>query len=266
MLIKCDPLRIDGISSTGRTKPLFIECEYSEENLPVRKIFLVKALGLPEITLSALYCELLGNLLAREFGIETPEPAVVILGEDFIQNQAIKKVLWEQSINLQIGFGVGGVKFDSGLTSVKSDMFLKPELIDQAALIYGFDLLSQNPDRTVNNPNCAVKGDKIIAFDFEKSLNFIYPLIGKQPSPWEVSKLSFAKNHVFWNTLKEKSKEINWQPFLEKAKQINKDTLEEICSFVPNEFGNHTDRICEHFLSIVTNINQIEFELQRSFL
>lgn len=266
MLIKCDALRIESISSIGRTNPLVIECEYSEENIPIRKNFLVKAIGLPEITQSALYYELLGNLIAIEFGIETPEPVIVDLGMEFIQSKEVKDILWERNIKLKAGLGAGCKYFSQGFTAVKSEMFLSKELFEQAILIYGFDLLSQNPDRTENNPNCAVKGGKIIAFDFEKSLNFIYPLIGQQPAPWEISKLKSDNPHIFRSNLKAKEKEINWQPLIEKLKQIKKEKLEEICSFVPSEFGNYTDKICEHFLSIAANSNQIEFELQRSLL
>lgn len=264
MLIKCDALRIENISSTGRTKPLVIECEFSKENLPIRKTFLVKALGLPEITPSALYCELLGNLIAQEFGIETPEPAVVNFSEDF--TRITKSVLWERNLQLKSGLAVGCEYFSQGFTSVKSDMYLSKEQFEHAVLIYGFDLFCQNPDRVVNNPNCALKDNKIIAFDFEKSLNFIYPLFGQQPEPWEISKLNFAQNHVFRSNLKAKEKEINWQPLVGKAKQINKEKLEEICSFVPEEFGNYTDKICKHFLTIADHSDKLEFELQRSLL
>jgi hypothetical protein len=265
LLIQCEALRIESISSIGRTKPLIIECEYNQNTNFFRKTFLVKAIGLPEITPSALYCESLGNLLAREFGINTPKPAIVNLTEDFIE--ATKQILWEKDIKLQSGLGVGCEYFNQGFTVLKSDMYLSKEQFEQAVLIYGFDLLSQNTDRLINNPNCAFKGDEIIAFDFENSLSFApYFIIGGSDNPWEVSKLVFAKNHIFRNILKAKDKEINWQPLLKKVKQIDKDKLEEICSFVPIEFGNYTDKICEHFLSITTNSNQLEFELQRSLL
>jgi hypothetical protein len=264
LLIKCDALGLVDQKLNGRTKPLVIECEYSEENLPVRKTFLVKAIGLPEVAPRELYCELLGNLLAREFGIETPEPAIVSLSEEFIQ--ATNKTLWERNIKLKAGLSIGCEYFSQGFTTVKSDMFLSKEQFEQAALIYGFDLLSQNPDRRINNPNCAVKSNRVVAFDFELSLSFILPILG-QPKPWEVSKLNLiAKDHIFRSNLKAKEKEINWQPLLEKVKQINKEKLEEICSFVPSEFGNYSDPICEHFLSIVANSHQLEFELQRSLL
>lgn len=266
MLIKCDALRLDEIKHNGTTKPLVIECQYSSEDIPVRKALLVKANRLPRITNLDLYCEVLGNLLARELGIETPEPFIVEIDEDFVQVN--RKILWENSLALKTGLGVGCEYFSQGFTAVTSNINLSKEKLEQAIMIYGFDLLTQNPDRRETNPNCAIKGDKIIAFDFEKSLSFLYPIFGQKPAPWELSKLKLSGNdrHIFKANLKAREKEINWQPLVEKVKQINTEKVEELCSSIPFELGTYTDKICEHFASIVSNIKSLELELQRSLL
>ena len=266
MLIKCDALSFVEIKRNGTTKPLVVECEYSDENIPVRKTLLVKANGLTRITNLDLYCEVLGNLLAREFGIETPEPFIVRIDEDFIK--VTSKILWEENIKIKLGLGVGCEYFSQGFTAVTSNMYLSKEKLEQATMIYGFDLLTQNPDRRETNPNCAIKGDRIIAFDFEKSLSFLYPILGQKTAPWEVSKLKFSGDdrHIFKINLKAREKEINWQPLIEKVKQINTEKVEELCSLIPLELGNYTDKICEHFASIVSNSKSLELELQRSLL
>jgi len=197
LLIKCDALSLVDIKRNGATKPLVVECEYTDEDIPIRKTLLVKASGLPQIFSLNLYCETLGNLLAREFGIETPEPFIVRIDENFVQ--ATRKTLWEESITLKVGLSVGCEYFSQGFTAVKSNLFFTKEKLEQAVMIYGFDLITQNPDRRETNPNCAIKGDKIIAFDFEKSLSFLFNVIGKGIQPWEVSKLNLSGNdrHVF---------------------------------------------------------------------
>lgn len=266
MLITCDALRIDEIKRNGTTKPLVVECEYSDEDIPIRKTLLVKAKGLPRITNLDLYCEVLGNLLAREFGIDTPKPFVVRIDEDFVRVN--RKILWEESLEIRVGLGVGCEYFSQGFTPVTSNMFLSKEKFEQATMIYGFDLLTQNPDRRENNPNCAVKGNKVIAFDFEKSLSFLFPILGQKTEPWELSKLNLSGNerHIFKSNLKAKENEINWQPLLEKVKQISIEKVEEICSIIPIEFGNYTDKICDHFSSVINNSKSLELELQRSLL
>lgn len=266
MLIKCDALSLIDIKRNGTTKPLVIECEYSEDGTPFRTTLLVKANGLPRITTLDLYCEILGNLLAREFGIETPKPFIVRIDERFVQ--AIRKPLWEESLAIKSGLGVGCEYYGQGFTAVKSNMFLSKEKLEQAIMIYGFDLITQNPDRRETNPNCALKGDKIIAYDFEKSLSFLFPIIGQKVEAWELSKLKLSgdERHIFKSNLKAKEKEVNWQLVIEKVKQINKEKVEEICSLIPPELGNHTSKICEHFASIISNIKNLELELQRSLL
>ena len=265
MLINCDALSLIAIKRNGTTKPLVIECEYSIENVPVRKTLLVKTNGLPRITNLDLYCETVGNLLAREFGIETPEPFIVMIDENFVR--ATQKPLWEENLKLKTGLGVG-CEYFSPLFTVTSNMYLSKEKLEQAVMIYGFDLLTQNPDRIETNPNCALNGNKIIAFDFEKSLSFLFHIFGEKSEPWEFSKLNLSGNdrHIFKSNLKAREKEVNWQPLLEKVKQINKEKIEEICSQIPLEFGNYTDKICEHFASIVSNSESLELELQRSLL
>lgn len=266
MLIECEALSLLAIKKNGATKPLIIECEYSNENVPVRKTLLVKANGLPQITNLNLYCETLGNLLAREFEIETPKPFIVRIDEAFIK--AVRKILWEDSINIKPGLSVGCEYFSEGFTPIKSNMYLSKEKFEQAVMIYGFDLLTQNPDRIETNPNCALKGDKIIAFDFEKALSFLFPILGQKTEPWELSKLQLSGNgrHIFKSNIKAREKEVNWQPVVEKMKQINKERIEELCSLIPLELGNYTDKICEHFSSIVSNSKRLELELQRSLL
>lgn len=83
-----------------------------------------------------------------------------------------------------------------------------------------------------------------------------------------MSKLNVSGNdrHIFKSNLKAKEREVNWQPLVEKTKQMNKEKLEEICSFIPIEFGNYTDKICEHFASIISESKNLELELQRSLL
>jgi hypothetical protein len=266
LLNRCEALGLREIKLNGRTKPLVIDCEYTEDNIPIRKTLLVKTMGLPEITNSALYCELLGNILARDFGIETPEPFVVEISDKFVE--ATKNVLWEKDIKIASGLGVGCEYFSQGFTSVKPNTYLNRQQLDDAVLIYGFDLISQNPDRRETNPNCASKGEKIIAFDFEKSLSFIYPILGTPPEPWEFSKLNLSGNekHVFHSVLKAKEKEIDWQPILERVKQINQEKVGDFCSLLPSEFGNYANEIWKHFSSIISNKEKLIFELKRSLL
>ena len=84
--------RLEDVLGTGRTYPLVIECVRRATATPEgerrdpgggrgsdRRVMVVKALGLPEVTPSSPCAELFGSLLARELGIDTPSPALVDL-------------------------------------------------------------------------------------------------------------------------------------------------------------------------------------------
>ncbi|MBL8204873.1 MAG: hypothetical protein JNM09_11640 [Blastocatellia bacterium] len=90
MIITLEALRFERFLRSGRTCPMVIECEQSvpedqdtletsnnETVLP--QLMVVKALGLPEIEERNLFCEFVGNLLARELGLFTPPPALITI-------------------------------------------------------------------------------------------------------------------------------------------------------------------------------------------
>jgi hypothetical protein len=72
---------------------------------PVSRTFVVKALGLPEVTRLGLICELFGNLLAREVGVTTPAPALVDIDADAAD--ALNTSLAPRGLSIQPGLAVG---------------------------------------------------------------------------------------------------------------------------------------------------------------
>ena len=77
--------RLDRIQDAGRTYPLIVECVGPQPATTQRRSFIVKALALPEIKESSLGFELVGNLLARRLGVDTPEPVLVHLSPEFVE-------------------------------------------------------------------------------------------------------------------------------------------------------------------------------------
>lgn len=66
----------------GRTHPLVISC-HLEGDEASRASKVIKAIGCPEIMREwLLVCEVVGNAVAREMGILTPEPCIVYLSEE----------------------------------------------------------------------------------------------------------------------------------------------------------------------------------------
>lgn len=259
MLERCEAIRLEEIKSAGRTRPLVIECEIAAEESISRELMLVKAFDLPEVDNYGLYCELLGNLLARELGLNTPKPTLVNLSKEFVS--VTNLTLARENLRLKPGLGVGCEYFKPGFTSFVAGTPLEPEQKAQAAMIYAYDLLVQNPDRLPSNPNCAIRAGELIAFDFNLAFSFLL-LIGQQSEPWELSKLDIGTKHLFHRSLRNQA--IDWKPFLSAVRKLTGNRMEELCGLVPPEWGSWAKKICAHFASIIGNVKKLEFELQRS--
>lgn len=234
-----------------------ISGQTSEERTPSR-LFVVKALGCPEVIEETLFKELFGNVLARSFGIQTPDPAIVVLSEGFIS--VVKPQLpASTNINLRVGYAVG-CEYLAGLQPVVGEPRLSSLLVPQAAGIYAFDLLCDNADRHVNNSNCALRQGGFLAYDFESAFGFLRALWG--PKSWQVSLLPYASRHVFWSPLGRHV--ADWQPFVNCLQELTEARLNSLVKDWPSVWITHRERVFEHLLSASDAADQMRIELDRS--
>ena len=77
MLEVWEARRLDRVLTSGRTKPVVLECVLADKHQSALRLMVVKAMGPSEVTETGLMCELFGNLLARELGVQSPECALV---------------------------------------------------------------------------------------------------------------------------------------------------------------------------------------------
>ena len=268
MLETWDAENLDGNLSSGRTHPLIIECirlPESRRRKPEltkkreRRVMVVKALGLPEITEESLFREVFGNLLARELGLGTPTPALINLSPQFVE--ATRPHLSTLGLHLKPGIGVGCEYFRQGFAGIVPGAYLTPDELIQSSLIYAFDLLVQNPDRTARKPNCASRGGRLIAYDFEMSFSFLL-VIGLLGQPWEVSKHGIGRNHLFYQALKDKS--IDWKPFIMALGKLTEKRLHKLAVSLPEGWRGSKEKVVKHIEAARHNLSKLELELQRS--
>jgi hypothetical protein len=197
MLETWEAVRFERVNQNGRTKPLVIECVKINPTTATseRRDFLVKAIGLPEVHEQSLFCELTGNWLAQQLGIDTPSPALIRLSDDF--TKITNSVLRTQGIVLKEGIAAGCEYIKGGFAGFVSTSPMTLEGVSQATLIYGFDILFQNPDRRSDKPNLGFLGDRLVAFDFEMALGFLHPIIGLTYAPWELARNGIGQRHIF---------------------------------------------------------------------
>lgn len=247
----------ESVFEKSRTRPLVLWCERENDaGALVSRRFLVKSPGHPEILESNLFAELLGNLLAREFGIATPEPALMVLSEPLVQ--AIQPSL-PHEIQLRVGFGVG-CEYLSPIKPLLSDWKIPPPLLPQATMIYALDLLTANPDRRIGNPNCALWNQQLLAYDFELSFSFLRALFG--PKPWLVSQLGIAKTHIFQRDLKATG--ADWSPFLKALERMEAPRLTSLAKDFPTPWLSNSERVFDYLLEAQAHPKQLALELEES--
>jgi hypothetical protein len=262
MLETWEALRFERINHSGRTKPLIIEC--AKVNPATARSdrceFLVKALGLPEIWEQSLFCEVVGNWLARKLGVNTPAPALIKLESAFVGNA--NRVLQTERLVLQEGIGAGCEYIKGGFAGFGSLGAITFEEVAQAVSIYGFDILLQNPDRRHEKPNLGFLGNRLIAFDFESAFSFLLPVVGVSSEPWEVAKNSVGPRHILAKCLR--NHEPDWKPLINALNQLNLAQLDALAELLPNTWQSYMPKVKAHLLNLQENSHRLEVELQRS--
>ncbi len=260
--------RLDHILTGGRTHPLVVECmrvpDDEDEDVeaiaaPPTALMVVKAAGLPEVTERTLFNEVFGNLLARRLGVETARPALVELSPAFVA--AAKPILAREGLSIHAGFAAGCEYFQGGWAAVGPGQRLAAEEVTQAAAIYGFDLLVQNPDRRPEKPNCGLRSGRFVAFDFEMAFSFLL-LIGSTVPPWCVNQLDIARNHLFHKALRGKT--LDWQPFLSAVAELTDDELDSLARPLPESWRGSEARVRKHLADIREHLSEFAVELQGS--
>ena len=102
---------------------------------------------------------------------------------------------------------------------------------DQAAEIFAFDVLAQNPDRRAGNPNLWARSNRLGVYDQEQAFSFLsVPIVGGTPKPWSVANQSesfgFLKQHIFYHSLR--GGPLNLGPFKETFGALTEKQFEAI--------------------------------------
>lgn len=246
---------LDDILRGGRTRPLVLTC--SRANDIANEQFVVKACGMPEVTPTSLVNEVFGNMLARELGVNTPRPVIVSITD--LMAEAINSTGGLEPNRVQSGLA-SGCEYLTGLVGATPLVGLSDEEAAQAAHIYAFDLLVQNPDRRLTNPNHAKHEGTLVAYDFEMTFSF-QQLIGTPPAPWAVSTHGISATHVLRSRIRQ---EVDWEPFVQRLESMMRGTFDDLVSSLPRGWRPQAQSVKEHLESIVSHSDDFKVELHRS--
>lgn len=244
------PLQLNAVQflhplGTGRTRPVLLGAEDAEG-----KFFevVVKLRG-PELSAKAQIAELVAAPLADLLGIDVPQTAVVDVPTGF---EAIVPPPYAPAFRGSAGANFGSVHLGTSFTTWAVGRVPVGVQRDQAAAIFAFDLLAQNPDRRSVNPNLWTRSDRLGVYDHEQAFSFLHLLIIGGPSlPWrpkdQANGFRFMENHIFYPALR--GGRIDLGPFASKLAALSNEAIDGLLKPVPaawREGNDLCDRIAEY--------------------
>jgi hypothetical protein len=224
--------------STGRNRPLLLGCD----NVEGEKFEVVVKFRGKEMNEKAQIAEIITALLADDLGLQSPQAAVVDVPVGF------DAIIAEKDLAAMVkgspGLNFGSVHLGAGFTTWPPGREPYGAQRDQAAEIFAFDTLIQNPDRRAVNPNLWARSDRLGIYDHEQAFSFFAMLIiGGAPKPWELAKqgdhLRFLEQHIFYRCLR--GGRLDLGPFKEKLGGLTEKQIQGYADSVPAEWRNKSD-------------------------
>ena len=249
-----------GTAQSGANRPLFIEG--IDKHRGKRGDYVLKYRGAERMTPATSAKELLAAFMANQINIQTPQPALVFVMDNFLETLAHH----EDYQNIQKGKGInfGSVKIHPN-NSIIYKQRLTFEQQQQALQIFVFDLWIQNADRRFEKPNMFVNEDKIFVIDHELAFSFldIFSFIPQSP-PFLLGDLEInnAKNHFFYPTLQQ-NKHIDIDAAFLPFNSLNAYFWQRVRQFMPPDWFNALDigRIEQHSNLILDNCETFKQEI-----
>jgi hypothetical protein len=224
--------------------------------------YVVKLRGSMERGDAGGLCELGGSLLAREFGLSVPEPALVVIESDFADQVAAVAPARAAEMKKSIGLNFGCLLLTDAM-GWPVDKFIPEAMWQTAVNTFAFDALIQNPDRRFSNQNLLTRGDDIFVFDHELAFSFLLDIL-PSAEPWKLEGQAYLADHVFYRKLR--GKPIDLGAFVQCLTRLPKK-LTRIVKAVPSKWNNgELDRIERHLRTVAHHAEEFAEQIRRKLL
>ncbi len=209
--------------------------------------------------------ELMGSFMAAQVEIPTPDVAIVVVTDDFLEQ--LKSEPEYQNVSKGKGINFGS-KYEKIKTDVYKGQLMTPGQVQQAARVFAFDLLIDNADRNDVKPNMFLAHDNIYVYDHEKAFGFLRLLTLFQPlnPPWQLDDLGIntAMKHFLFRWLKGNHR-IDWDDALSTFHCLDEAFWSKALELLPPAWDNPTDntfaRIRERTEEIVNHLTEFKTEI-----
>lgn len=243
--------------SAARTRPGLFRCRTTNGREQDYVVKFHSRLG------SCVVCEFMAALLGQQ--LELPIPPIAFVEVDPRISPQVRDLELRQLLAEDQGPHFGSQFQTGGYGSLPVDFSLPKTMTSQAADIFAFDMLIQNPDRTCEpgkgKPNLLFDGGRFLVFDHELAFSFVLT-VGPVSPPWELRGLSFVRSHLFYKQLARHAENdgVSFEGFLSRLKAISDTFLGDMVSAMPENWRNPTmaDRIVAHLTTVRENIPSFE--------
>ena len=266
MLKQYDAARYEEILTGGRTQPLVLACR-SRSGAQATESKVVKAIGCPDVSSQwQIVTEVVSNVIARRLGVTTPEPCAIHISEEMAAKLTLSAKDQGHVHQITAGWASGCALLRPPPAPYTSGQNLGAAQRVQAARLFVFDMLAQNPDRRMVKPNCGMIKDGIVAFDFEMCFGFLFvPVVGGSAiQPWEVSKVGLSKSHLFRDVTKRDLPDE--EEVVLRLQALADDWGADMLAGLPAEWHVEAERIWTSVASVRQNAKVFAKEISRSLM
>lgn len=253
MLEQVTAVRFDRRMGSGKTWPCLLSCLRSSSEEDELEI-IAKFSGGCERQVGGLVAEAIAAMLASDLDLPVPEPVLVEFDAEFVGLIKLRDPALAERAGRSLPLAFGSTKLPPGFALLPRGKSVSQTLRADAAEIFAFDALIQNPDRRPENPNCLLDGRSFAIFDHE--LAFVTRgIIGWKP-PWEVGGLDIIKGanrHVFFADLQGKS--LDFSRMMGAWQAVSDARLQEYRLALPPAWADGSE-VADEILGYVAQVRE----------
>lgn len=242
------------VLSTGTTEPMLIRGVNVDSG--ERNKYVVKFMQSPRMSPRSACFEILGAWIGKELGLDTIEPVVINISQEFVET--LMGRAGYQNARSSLGLNFGSVYLEGYSELISGKNLLSNQLLEQAQQIFAFDMFISNSDRGAGKPNVFTNGEKFVIYDHELAFSFIMLLpFLRNKTPWilgEAEREMYEKHH-FYSYLR--NTQIDFNEFTERFFEINNYFWQRVNQLMPPEWFSEQIEEIKDYLNAITEHRKV---------
>ncbi|HMP32053.1 MAG TPA: hypothetical protein PKD85_20780, partial [Saprospiraceae bacterium] len=179
-------------------------------------------------------------------------PALINISDDFVNKVMIGKEGYKSAAqSIGINFGT---KYEAGLFPFVNQFRANDQQqVNQAMMIFMFDMFVDNADRGQAKPNLFCRDGRYVVLDHELIFSFLEMLFGQNATPWIIKgDMELYHKHPLLPYLKNVTPDVKF--FTDQLTKIDNNFWDSVINWLPKEFNNeHITKIKSRLDDIISN-------------